>query len=146
MLLMKKPWKWVIVSLALLVVFVVASTAVSLQSRFHARDEAAATATRFLSALDAHDYTGAHTLLDVSQQQAITLSAMQKAEEDIEKKHGKTIGKPIVDEYHPSQDLTSVTLSCDNAYQRGGGPIRVVMAKTPDGWRVSEYRYDFSPA
>ena len=63
----------------------------------------------------------------------------------IEKKHGKPSGKPVVDEYHPSQDLTSVTLSCDNACQRMGEPIRVVMVKTTGGWRVSEYHYDFSP-
>ncbi len=143
---MKKPWRWVIAGSALLVVLVMASTAIPLQLRFHARDEAAATATRFLSALDGHDYAGAHALLDASQQEAVTLSAMRKAEEEIEKKHGRAVGKPAVDEYHPSQDLTRVSLSCDNAYQRGGGPIRVVMARTPGGWRVSEYRYDFSPA
>lgn len=71
---------------------------------------------------------------------------MQSAEEDIEKKHGNPFGKPTVDEYHPNQDLTSVTLSCDNMYQRGGEPIRLVLTKTAAGWRVQEYRYDFSPA
>ena len=143
---MRKPWKWVIAGAALLVALLVAPTVVSLQLRLRSRDEVAATATRFLSALDAHDYAGAHALLDTSQQQAITLGAMQRAEEDIEKKHGKPFGKPVVDEYHPNQDLTGVVLSCDNFYQNGGGPIRIVMAKTPGGWRVSEYHYDSSPA
>ena len=143
---MKKPWEWIVAGAVLLVVLLVSSTVASLQLRSRAVGEASKAGTRFLSALDAHDYAGAHALLDTSQQQAVTLSAMQRAEEDIEKKHGKPLGNPVVDEYHPNQDLTSVTLSCDNAYQDGGGPIRVVMAKTPGGWRVSEYHYDFSPA
>lgn len=139
---MKNPWKWVITGTALVTALLV----VSLQLRSRAVGEAAATATSFLSALDSHNYAGAHDLLDAPQQQAVTPGAMQRAEEEMEKKHGEPLGKPLVDEYHPSQDLTSVTLSCDNSYQRGGDPIRVVMVKTALGWRVSEYRYDFGPA
>lgn len=143
---MKETRKWVMGGSVLVLVSLVANTAVSLRQRSHAVTEASATATRFLSDLNTHDYAGAYALLDARQQRALTVAAMQTAEEQIEKKHGKPLGRREVDEYHPNQRLTTITLSCSNIYQKESEPIRVVLTRTTDGWRVQEYRYDFSPA
>ena len=108
--------------------------------------EAAATAKHFLGDLNAHDYVGAHALLDAPQQRVITVAAMQAVEEDIEKKHGRPLGPVGVDEYNLNQRLTRARFFCDNTYQKESEPIHIVLMKTAAGWRVSEYRYDFGPA
>jgi len=143
---MKKPWKWVIAGTALVTAFLVAPVVVSFQLQTHALKEAAATATRFLGDLNAHDYEGAHALLDAPQQRAITVAALRAAEEQIEGKHGKPLGRVEVDEYNVDQGGTRARFFCDNAYAKESEPIHIVLMKTGAGWRVSEYRYDFSPA
>jgi len=97
---MKKPWKRVIVGAALVVVSATAYQTVSWELQIRALKEAAATATRFLGDLDAHEYEGAHALLGAPQQRAITMAALRAAEEQIERKHGKPLGRVEVDEYN----------------------------------------------
>ena len=143
---MKKAWKWITGGAVLLLVLLAFATAVSLRQRARAVAEASATATRFLSDLNAHDYRGAHALLDASQQRTLTVAAMRAAEERIESRYGRPFGKSAVDEWHPDRRLTRIALSCSNIYRKGIRPIRVVLIQTAGGWRVHEYRYDFSPA
>lgn len=142
---MKKPWKWVIGGAALIVVSPVVYQAVSWELQIRALKEAAATATRFLGDLNAHDYAGAHLLLGAPQQRSITVAALRAAEEQIEGKHGKALGRVETDEYNVDQGGTRARFFCDNAYAKESEPIHVVLMRTDAGWRVSEYRYDFSP-
>ena len=129
---MKKPWKWVIAGSALLVVSVVAPTVVSLQSRFpRQRRGGGDRHPLFVRSGRARLRGRTRAAGRPTTASSITLSAMQKAEEEIEKKHGKPLGSPVWwTSITPATISASVTLSCDNAYQRGGGPIRLVMAKT----------------
>ena len=143
---MKKYGKWLLFGSILVLLLWIVPIVQVFQMRRHAITHAAATASRFLTALNTHDYVAAHALFASSQQQTLSLTALQDAENQIEKKHGKASGQFTLNEYHPSLALTTIVLFYENDYQRQSEPVRITMILTQIGCQVQEYRYDTSPA
>ena len=142
---MKKVWKWVIASVVVVLLFLVASEAMYVQRRGQVIKEADAAAHRFLVTLQDHQYTAAYGMLDAREKLQVSPASLRKELQSLEKPDGLDWVPPNCDEYHPNDSLTSVVLSY-SVELKGGMPMRIEMTQTPDGWRVSDYRFNESPA
>ncbi len=144
---MKTQWKWAIGIFLFCLLAPIIATVISLGVRFHAIDEGSVVASGFLNALRNHDYTTAHTLMAPSEQAAISVTAIQRAQEQIEKKHGSWLSPAMKLEHHPNEALDHITYFYEVEARDGSGmPIMVRVIRTDSGWRVLEYQYDDSPA
>ncbi len=144
---MKKQWKWAIGIAAFCILTPIISTITSLGIRSHAINSGAAIVAEFLGDLRSHDYTKAHALMAPSEQAAVSVTALQKAQEQIEKKHGRWLSAATGDEYHPNSALNQITYFYDARVEKDEDMwLMVQVVRTNGGWRVSEYHYDYSPA
>lgn len=143
---MKRTWKWAIAGAVVVLLSPVAYEAAYLHVRGRAVAEADATANHFLVSLQAHQYQAAYELLDGQEKQKLTASSIRQGFETLEKPGRLDWVAPHCDEYHPSDDLRNVTLSYSVGFGEDGMPVRIKMTQTPDGWRVSYYRFNESPA
>ncbi len=154
---MKKQWKWAIgivlfCILALPVLFV---AHIAMRSR--AVNGGATVAAQFLEALRNHDYPAAHALMAPSEQATVSVPALQKAQEQIEKKHGPWISPASCNERHPDDALDRITYlypmrnDCVTYFYsvetKPDGDMEImVRAVRTNGWRILEYQYDDGPA
>lgn len=155
---MKKQWKWTIG----LVLFCILTPIVLFVTHFgvrsYAENSGVRVASRFLEALRRHDYVMAHALMAPSEQDAISVIALQEAQAEIEKKHGRWLSSASCNERHPDDALDRITYfypmrndgvtyfySVETKLD-GGMEIMVRAVRTDDGWRVLEYQYDNGPA
>ena len=82
-----------------------------------------------------------------SEQTAISVTALQRAQEQIEKKHGLWLSPAMKLEHHPNEALDHITYFYEvGARDESGMPIMVRVIRIDGGWRVLEYQYDDSPA
>ncbi len=144
---MKKQWKWVIGIVVFCILAPIVSFATYIGIRGHAMNSGAAIAAQFLGDLRSHDYVAAHALMAPSEQAAISVTALQKAQEQIEKKHGPWISSATCNEQHPDDALDHIAYFYDGGVKRDEiMPLMVRVVRTDDGWRVLEYQYDDDPA
>lgn len=144
---MKKQWKWVLIVAAFCILAPIISTITSLGLRSHAINSGAVIVAGFLGDLRSHDYTEAHAFMAPSEQAAVSVTALQKAQEQIEKKHGRWLSAATGDEYHPNNALNKITYFYDAPVETGEDMwLMVQVVRTNGGWRISEYHYDYSPA
>lgn len=155
---MKKQRKWAIgiVLFCLLAPIVLFVTHIGMRS--HAISGGAAVAARFLGALRSHDYVTAHALMAPSEQAAVSVIALQRGQQQIEKKKGQWLSPAELNEYHPDDALDRSAYfypmrnDCITYFysvapdHRDEMPIMVRSVHTDNGWRVLEYQYDDSPA
>jgi hypothetical protein len=146
-MIMKKQWKWAIGIMAFCILAPIISTITSLELRSHAINSGATSVAEFLGDLRNHDYIKAHALMAPSEQAAVSETALQKAQEQIEKKHGRWLSAATGDEYHPNNALNQITYFYDARVEKDEDMyLMVQVVQTNGGWRVSEYHYDYSPA
>ena len=93
-----------------------------------------------------------------SEQAAISVTALQRAQEQIEKKHGPWISPANCNERHPDDALDCITYFYPmrddgvtyfysvESKPDGDMEIMVRAVRTDSGWRVLEYQYDDGPA
>ncbi len=146
---MKKQWKWAIGIVVFCILAPIAWTITSLGLRFHAEDDGAAVVSQFLAVLNAHDYTKAHALMAPSEQAAVSVAAVQEAQEQIEKKHGGHWVSPAMpNERHANEAVDHITFFYTVDFKKQYDEIfmMVRVVHTDDGWRVLEYHYDFGAA
>ena len=156
---MKKQWKWTIG----IVVFCLLAPIVLFVTHFGVRscaeNSGGRVASRFLAALGRHDYVMAHALMAPSEQAGITVTALQRGQKQIEKKHGLWLSSASCNERHPDDALERITYfypmrndgvtyfySVETKLDDGVMEIMVRAVRTDDGWRVLEYQYDDGPA
>ena len=144
---MKKQWKWAIgiVLFCLLALIVLAVTAEGIRS--HAMFSGADVVAQFLGDLRSHDYVAAHALLAPSKQSALSVTAMQKSQEQIEKRKGRWLFAASPNEIHPNEALDHIT-DFDTVRVKPEEEMFVFvrLVRTDSGWRVLEYQYDDGPA
>ncbi len=144
---MKKPWKWTLSIVAFCVLAPIVWTGSSLAIRFRAIDDGIVIASGFLNALRNHDYAAAHALMAPSEQEAVSVAALQRAQEQIEKRHGIWLSPAMKLEHHPDDALKHITYFYEvGVKDEGGMPLMVRVVHTTSGWRVLEYQYDESAA
>ena len=155
---MNKQWKWAIrvVSYCILAPIVLFVTHFGVRS--YAENSGVRVASRFLETLRHHDYVTARALMAPSEQTVISATALQRAQEQIEKKHGLWVSPVNCNERHPDDALDRINYfyptrddgvtyfySVETKLD-GGMEIMVRAVRTDDGWRVLEYQYDDGPA
>jgi hypothetical protein len=145
---MKKQRKWAVILALLLAAspFVwAAGVLLSVEKKVEARNGAAVIGSDFLDALATHKYDKAHELLTFSQQRAISVSQIQQAESQVEKKYGKPTHEPEIDEYAVDKDFKGARFLYDNTYQHKEDLLLVALVYVDRKWQVTEYRYDYNP-
>ena len=143
---MKKTWRWAIAGVGLVLLSPVAYEAVYLQVRGQEVAEADATANHFLVSLQAHRYEAAYGLLDGQEEQKVLLSSMRKDFQALEKTHRLDWVATGCDEYHPDDNLNNVNFSYSVQFGQNTMPVQIDVTRTATGWRVSDYRFNESPA
>jgi hypothetical protein len=146
---MKRQRKWVVGTVLILIAAPFAWAAwimLSAEQRFLARDAAGGVGSEFMNALMAHKYEDAHALLTTAQQRALSVSAIQKAEEQAEEKYGEPTRRYAIDEYAVNKGLKSARFLFDNTYQNKKGLFLVSLVCTAGKWQVTKYQYDYNPA
>ena len=155
---MKKQWKWAIgiVLFCLLSPIILFVTHIGMRS--HTISGGATVAARFLEALRSHNYLAAYALMAPSEQTAGSVAALQRGQQQIEKKKGRWLSPAKLNEYHPDDALDRTayfypmrndcityfySVSPDHSDEM---PIMVRSVHTDGGWRVLEYRYGDDPA
>ncbi len=150
---MNKQWKWAI-SIVLFCLFApIVLFVTHIAVRSYAENSGFRVASRFLEALRNHDYIAAHALMTPTEQTAISITVLQKAQEQIEKKHGSWISPATCNEQHPDDALDRATNfypmknDCITYFysvltEHDDELIIVRGIRTDDGWRVLEYHYD----
>ena len=144
---MKKQWKWTIgiVAFCFFVPIFYAVTAEGIRS--HAMFSGATVVAQFLEALRRHDYVAAHALLAPAQQSALSVIALQKAQEQIEKRKGRWLFPASPNEIHPNDALNHISyFDTVRIKPEEEMFVFVRLVRTDNGWRVLEYQYDDSPA
>ena len=144
---MKKQWKWAIGIVVFCILAPLVSFATYIGIRGHAMNNGAAIVAQFLGDLRSHNYTQAHALMVPSEQATISVTALQKAQEQIEKKKGRWLFPAEPNEFHPNDTLDDIwylytvrVKPDDDMY------VSVRVIQTADSWRVLEYHYDDDPA
>ncbi len=146
---MKKKRRWI----SAIVLFLSAApfawagwVVLSAEKRFLARDAADGVGSEFVNALTAHKYEAAHALLTATQQRMLSAGAIQKAEEQAEKKYGKPTRRGAIDEYAVDKNLESARFLYDNTFQSNQRLFLVALVCTDGKWQVTRYQYDYNPA
>ena len=146
---MKKQRKWVV---ALVLVLIAAPFVwgawilLAQKKKVEARESAGIIGIDFVNALTAHNYEDTHALLTAAQQRAISVGAIQKAEEQAEKKYGPPTRQYEIDKYALGKGLKSAGFLFNNTYQSKKELFLVTLIYTGGKWQVSKYQYDYNPA
>ena len=144
---MNKQWKWAIGIVAFFILAPIALGMTALGIRSHAIHGGASVVVQFLGALRDHNYVAAHALLAPPKQAAVSVTTLQKAQEQIEKKKGRWLFPADPNEVHPNSRLDSIVYFYTVRIKpQEEMYVFVRTVRTSDGWRVSEYEYDSGPA
>lgn len=146
-LIVKKQWKWAIgiVVFCILAPIVWAVTAESV--RTHAMFSGAAVVSQFLGDLRSHDYPAAYALMAPSEQATISMAALQRGQEQIEKRKGRWLFAASPNEIHPNDALDHITyFDTVRVKPEDEMFVFVRLVRTDSGWRVLEFQYDDGPA
>lgn len=151
---MKKQWKWAIGIVLFCILAPIVLFATHIGMRSHAVNGGAAVAARFLEALRSHNYPAAYALMGPSEQAAVSVVALQRGQQQIEKTKGRWLSPAELNEYHPDDALDRTayfypmrndcityfySVAPDHSDQM---PNMVRSVHTDNGWRVLEYQYD----
>ena len=144
---MKKQWKWAI-GIVVFCIFAPVVWAVTAEGiRSHAMFSGAAVVAQFLCDLRNHNYAAAHALLAPSEQAAISVTALQRGQEKIEKRKGRWLFPASPNEIHPNDALDHITyFDTVRVKPEEDMYVFVRLIRTDNGWCVLEYQYDDGPA